>query len=379
VSVYLDEIRRYDVGTIERSLARGLESLSLGLSGMKTALVKPNIVAAAMPSTGVVTHPAVVEAIVRVLRAHGFREITIADGPGVGLDAGRVFQVTGYAALAERLGVRLLDLNASERRERPWKYGTIGVPAILEDVDLYVNVPKVKTHGYTTVTLSIKNHKGMLSEADKKLDHHLGLHDPLVQQAKLAPPGLIVVDGIVGVEGDGPLHGRPVRSAIFVVGTNLLEVDATVARRMGFDPREIKHLRIAEAEGLGTMDPDVVGEAPTSRFRPANEEYGRAMRIYSWRDCTACSMCIDSFAAGVNLAVRDPRYWFTLVPKLAFWGLFGRLHIVQGREAKLPPLRGRVVCLGKCTRPLAVREKLVVLPGCPPTAREVAETLRKEL
>jgi uncharacterized protein (DUF362 family) len=379
MSVYLDAIRRYDVGAIERSLSRGLDALSVDLAGMKTALVKPNIVVAASPKSGVVTHPAVVEAIVRVLRARGFREITIADGPGVGLDVERVMKVTGYAALAERLGVRLVNMNTAERRARPWKYGTVGVPAMLEDVDLYVNAPKLKTHGYTTVTLSIKNHKGMLSESDKKLDHQLGLHDPLVQQAKLAPPGLIVADGIVGVEGDGPLHGRPVRSAIFAVGTNLLEVDATLARLMGFDPREIKHLRIAEAEGLGTMSPDLIGEAPARRFAPANEQYGRFLHIYSWRDCTACSMCIDSFSAGVKLAVRDPRYWLTLVPKLAFWGLFGRLHIIQGREAKLPPLRGRVVCLGKCTRPLAEREKLLFLPGCPPSARDVAETLRREL
>lgn len=375
----MDDIRRYDVDRIARSLRKGIESVHLDLSDRRTALVKPNLVTGARPKTAIITHPAVVEAAVEVLRSGGIDDITIADGPGVGLDVDWVFERTGYRALAERLGVKLVDFNGAERRDREWKYGTIGVPAMLEDADLYVNVPKLKTHGYTTVTLSIKNHKGMLSEADKKLDHHLGLHDPLVQQAKLRPPDLIVVDGIVGVEGDGPLNGSPVRSRVFAVGTNMVEVDSVCARLMGFDPREIVHLRIAEEEGLGSMQPEIVGAAPARPFARANEVYGRVMNIYSWRDCTACSMCIDSFSGAVKLAVTDPRYWLTLAPKLAYWGLLRKLHIVQGRNAKLPPEPGRVVCFGKCTSDLAKREGLIHFPGCPPTARQVAETLRREL
>jgi uncharacterized protein (DUF362 family) len=379
LAVFLDQIHRYDVGEIEAALRKGIDALGVDLDGKRTAVIKPNLVIAASPATAIVTHPAVVTAVVRVLRAAGVERITIADGPGVGLDVDEVFRKTGYAALAKELGVELLNFNVAERREREWKYGKLGVPAVLEDADLYVNVPKLKTHGYTTVTLSIKNHKGMLSEEDKKLDHHLGLHEPLVEQAKLSPPGLVVLDGIVGVEGDGPLNGKTKRAGIFAVGTNMLELDATAARLMGFDPREIKHLAIAEREGLGTLDPEVTGTAEEVTFEPANEEYGRVMNIYSWRDCTACSMCIDSFSAGVHLAIRDPRYWLTLLPKLLYWGFFGKLHIIQGREAKVPSADGRVICLGKCTRDLAEREGLIHFPGCPPSARDVAETMRRKL
>jgi uncharacterized protein (DUF362 family) len=379
VAVFVERVTHYRVPEIEETIVRALDTLGVDLSGKRTAVVKPNLVIAAHPKTGVVTHPAVVEAVVRILRDAGVSEITIADGPGVGLDTDEVFRKSGYESLARRLGVGLVSFNDAERREREWKYGTIGVPAILEDADVYVNVPKLKTHGYTTVTLSIKNHKGMLSEEDKKLDHHLGLHEPLVMQAKLRPPDLVVLDGIVGVEGDGPLNGRPKRASLLAVGTNMLEVDATAARLMGFDPRNVKHLAIAEREGIGTLDPKVVGDVPVHNFLPANEDYGQVMRIYSWRDCTACSMCIDSFSAGAKLAVREPKYWFTLVPKLLYWGFLGKLHIIQGREAKLPAVDGRVICLGKCTKELAEEKGLIHLPGCPPSARTVAETLRKEL
>lgn len=379
MAVHLSEVARYRVSEVEDALRRGLDELGVDLSGRRTAVVKPNIVIAAKPRTGVVTHPAVVEAIVNVLRDRGVSEVSIADGPGVGLDVGAVFEGSGYRALANRLGVELVDFNKAERRERAWKYGRLAVPAILEDADLYVNVPKLKTHGYTTLTLSIKNHKGMLSEADKKLDHQLGLHEPLVEQAKLCPPDLIVLDGIVGVEADGPLNGRPVRLGALLVGTNMLEIDAAAARLAGFEPRKISHLEIAEREGLGTIDPELLGSAPSRKFVPANEEFGRVMNIYSWRDCTACSMCIDSFSSGVRIAIRRPKYWLTLVPKLAYWGLVGKLHIVQGKRARLPDAAGRVVCLGRCTKELADREGLVHLPGCPPSGADVAEALRKEL
>lgn len=379
MAVFLTEVARYNVAAIEAEIERGIEALELSLEGRRTALLKPNIVMAAAPRTAIVTNPVVVEAVVNVLRRRGFTEIAIADGPGVGLDVDNVFRVSGYRALADRLGVELINFNTAARREREWKYGKLGIPAVLEDADLYVNIPKLKTHGYTTVTLSIKNHKGMLCESDKKLDHHLGLHHPLVEQAKLRPPDLIVLDGIVGIEGDGPLNGKPVCSRLLAMGTNMLELDATAARHAGFDPSKIKHLAIALEEGLGSMDPEVIGDAPVTRFDPANEEFGRVMNIYSWRDCTACSMCIDSFSAGVKLAVHDPRYWFTLVPRLAFWGVFGKLHIVQGREARLPDLPGRVICLGKCTAGLARKEGLLHIPGCPPSARDVADNLRKRL
>jgi uncharacterized protein (DUF362 family) len=379
VAVFLEEARRYRLGDLEGSVRRALDALGVDLADTRSAFIKPNLVIAADPKTGVVTHPVVVEAIVNVLRERGISEISVGDGPGVGLDVERVFCRTGYRALAERLGVKLVNLNTAERRKRPWKYGELGVPALVEDADLYVNVPKLKTHGYTTMTLAVKNHKGLLSEPDKKRDHQLGLHDPLAQHAKIRPPDLVILDGIIGVEGDGPLHGKVKKARVFAAGTNMLEVDCVVARLAGFDPMKIEHLRIAAEEGVGETEPEVMGDAPSSSFEPANESFGRVANIYSWRDPTACSMCIDSFSAAVHLAVRRPGYWFTLVPKLAYWGVFGKLHIIQGKQARLPGQSGRVVCLGRCTRELAEREGLTHLRGCPPTPEDVAETLRREL
>jgi uncharacterized protein (DUF362 family) len=379
MSVYLEEVRRHRSDEVRAAVARGLDALGIDLSGVRTAFIKPNLVIAARPKSAVITHPVVVEALVLELRDRGVSSIAVGDGPGVGLNVENVFKVSGYDRLCERLGVQLVNLNVAERRTFRWKYGELGVPVVALDADLYVNVPKLKTHGYTTVTLSIKNHKGLLSEPDKKRDHQLGLHDPLAQHAAIRPPDLVVLDGITGVEGDGPLHGKVVRSRVFAMGTNMLEVDVVAARLMGFDPMKIQHLRIAHELGLGSADPEIIGTAPRRRFEPANEVFGRMVNIYSWRDPTACSMCIDSFSGAVRLAIRHPKYWFTLIPKLGYWGVFGKLHIVQGKAGRLPGRPGRVVCLGQCTRQLAEREGLTHLPGCPPTPEQVAETLRRKL
>lgn len=379
MAVYLEHVPRYRLKSVEDAVRRALEALGTDLSGVRTAFLKPNLVIAAVPASGVVTHPTVVEAVVNVLRERGVRDISLGDGPGIGLDVERVFCRTGYTDLCSRLGVTLVNLNDTERRKHAWKYGELGIPIVVEETDLYVNLPKMKTHGYTTVTLSMKNHKGLLSEADKKRDHQLGLHDPLAQHAGIRPPDLIILDGIVGLEGEGPLNGKRVRAGVLAAGTNMLEVDCAAARLMGFDPADIRHLSIAAERGLGSTDPAIIGSAPGRKFRPANEEFGRVVNIYSWRDPTACSMCIDSFSGAVRIAVKNPRYWFTLLPKLAFWGVLGGLHVVQGREARIPLKSGRVLCLGQCTKELAEREGLVHLKGCPPSPEDVAETLRREL
>lgn len=93
MAVFLDEIGHYRLGDLQDAIDRALEELGVDLSGKRTAFIKPNLVIAAKPGTAVVTHPMVVEALVNVLRERGFTSISIGDGPGVGLDVEKVFQI----------------------------------------------------------------------------------------------------------------------------------------------------------------------------------------------------------------------------------------------------------------------------------------------
>jgi uncharacterized protein (DUF362 family) len=378
MAVYLRHIHTYDTSAIKTVLADAKDALRLPLKRGWSVFLKPNIVAGLPAESGCITNPRLTGAVVEWLRDHGVSRIFVGEGPGVGLDEARVFKKSGYEKLCKRLGVELVNLHAAARLARDWQYGTIGVPQLAVESDLYINLPKAKTHGYTTVTLALKNQKGLLAPDDKKKFHHLGLHEPIVEFASIIQPHLTIVDGIVGIEGDGPVNGTRINSQFIVLSANQVEADATCARLMGFEPKTIDHIRMAVERGLGTMDPEVEGDSVESlsqRFKAANPEFGKKLNIYSWRNLYACSMCIDSFTEAVRLAIRNPRYWFTVVPKLAYWSLFGQLDIIQGKDARRPPAAVNMICFGKCTKDFAEREQCDYIAGCPPKPEKVLKVL----
>ncbi len=164
--VKIVKAKKYDVKRLKSLIRDAIEQSGLNLENKKTALLKPNIVIPAKPKSAIITHPAVVEAVVGVLEEKGFEDIVIGEGAGLGADERIIFDVAGYKKL-EKDGVRLVNLNKSERVEINWKYGTLKIPKMVKEADLYVNMPKMKTHGQTIVTLAMKNQKGILSNAEK--------------------------------------------------------------------------------------------------------------------------------------------------------------------------------------------------------------------
>lgn len=369
---------RYNVESLEHLIRDAIYQLGLSLPRKRTALLKPNIVIPAKPASAIITHPAVAEAMVAVLEANGFEDIVIGEGAGLGADESEIFEVAGYTALEQR-GVRLVNLNKAERVEIDWKYGRLRIPKIVAEADLYVNLPKMKTHGQTVVTLAMKNQKGLLSHADKMRFHKWGLHGPLVELAKVVKPDLIVVDAVEAMEGEGPLRGKKKKVGALVIGTNLLETDIACCTLMGINPTEVEHLTLGMREGLGPANPHVIAGsiALKTSFKKANAAYGNILKVYSWRNPYACSMCIDSFTLAVKSALRNPRYWLTFIPKFAYLALFKRIDIIQGFHAHIPDKHGRIICLGDCTKEVAKRNNSRYIKGCPPTSEEIIEALMR--
>ena len=402
MSVKVVEAKKYSVKSLERLIGSAVKELGLDLQNRtkRTAVLKPNIVIPAKPSSAIITHPAVVEATISVLEENGFetRNITIAEGSGLGADESRVFEVSGYSELAARKGVNLVNLNSlnslnnslnnslkkAERTELRWKYGVLKIPKIVLDADLYVNLPKMKTHGQTVVTLSMKNQKGLLLNSDKKRFHNLGLHEPLVELAKVVKPDLVVVDGVEGMEGEGPLNGKKKRVGVLVLGTNLLEVDTACCEIMGVKPESVEHIRAGRKQKIGPAKLNLFGVkvkeekeegGVKKKFKQANKKYGNILNVYSWRNPYACSMCIDSFSLAVKTGVRSPKYWLRFVPRFSYYALFKRLDVIQGKHAKIPEQHGKVICLGDCTREIAKKNNLTHIKGCPPNPHDILEAL----
>lgn len=379
MTVRIVKAEKYDVKRLKPLIRDAIEELGLNLENKKTAILKPNIVIPAKPKSAIITHPAVVEAVAAVLKEKGFEDIVIGEGAGLGADENRIFETSGYKKL-EKAGIRFINLNKAERVEIKWKYDILRIPKIVAEADLFVNMPKMKTHGQTVVTLSIKNQKGLLSNADKMKFHKLGLHEPLVELAKVIKPDLVIVDGIAAMEGEGPLRGKKKKVGALVIGTNLLEVDMACCKIMDIHREEVEHLKIGVREIIGPEKPDLldkVGDVKTS-FTRANEKCGNILNVYSWRNPYACSMCIDSFTLAVKSAIRSPKYWLTFIPKFTYLALFERIDIIQGFHAQIPDNHGRIICLGDCTKEIAKGNGFMHVKGCPPKSKDILEALIKE-
>lgn len=375
MSVYFGAVDRYDVAAIEQVLETALREIGRDLSGARSAFLKPNIVRPGTPDTAMITHPAVVEALVNVLRRRGVSEISVGEASSVGVNVEESFRVSGYRALCRRLGVPLLNLNEVERRELRWLYGRIRLPKVALDSDLYINCAKLKTHFHTTVTLGVKNQKGLLLPEDKQFDHlEVRLHPALAEYARLARPHLTLVDGIVGMEGEGPTKGKPKKTGILALGSDIYETDFACARFMGVDPMGVRHLAYSVERGHFDGRPVILGEAFEARrtvFELPDPHPKKLLNFYGWKNHRACAECEHAVEHAFHLAARNPRYWLTFVPKMARLMLFERVDLIRGRDAKIPEGHGKLLMVGDCTETLALEYGVPHVKGCVPRPEDV--------
>ena len=239
----------YDASLVEIVL-RGLRMFQLPLEG-KRVVLKPNFVE--FDPNGVVnTHPALVAAAIEAFRRAGAQQVVVAEGPGHYRDTEHILTATGLYAVLREHRARYVDLNTDDVRTVPAAshYTTLGglyLPETLLDADLVVSMPKLKTHHWAGVTLSLKNMFGCLPGSvygwPKNVLHWAGIDESILDINSTLPGArFAIVDGIVGMEGNGPIQGDPKRCGALVFGSDAVAVDATAARLMTIDPRRIRYL-----------------------------------------------------------------------------------------------------------------------------------------
>jgi len=220
----------------------------------KSILIKPNYINSKHPSTGITTDSRVIEGIVKSLRERKIEEIVIGEGSGLA-DTFQAFKVAGVDVVAERWGVKLVDLNKDEFVEvappNPFSLKKVKVAKTALESTI-ISVAKLKPHRVATVTLSLKNMMGALAS---KGSMHMGasLSENIVDLASVIKPSVAVVDGIIAGEGH-ETSGNPVEMNLVIAGTDPVAVDAVGAAVMGILPTDVKHLRLAEKKGLGTCN-----------------------------------------------------------------------------------------------------------------------------
>lgn len=253
-SVVLRYCNGYEIGRIEGIIRESLSDLGIDLgreiSG-KRVLLKPNLLGAHLPEKGVTTHPAFVEALIRVLK--GFDcQLWLGDSPnGVQKSLADVWNRTGMDSLCHRYGV----VKRPFEREGATLVGDLLISNVVLEADYIINLPKFKTHGLTVLTGAVKNMFGVVPGL-KKTDYHRIAQSKkefatfLVRIAEVKKPHLNVVDGITAMAGNGPSGGYLVGIGLIAVGRDMHYVDLALAQLMGVDPYHVDTLEAAGALGL---------------------------------------------------------------------------------------------------------------------------------
>ena len=360
----------------DKNLGRGLERLLSTLSytpRKKKVIIKPNIVVAAKGSSAVVTSPEVMRHLIRWLYKRGVDDIIIGESPALVANVGECFEKSGYAAMAREEGAAVVDLSTMPRRELPWRYGTLSLPDVIFE-RTYINAAKMKTHVQTTVSLGIKNQKGLLLPEDKKKFHRLGLHRPIAELARLVRPELTIIDATVAMDGDGPIWGGKVRLDVLVGGTEPIEVDLACLRIMGIEPDSVEHLRLlASGGGCGA---EIIGDGLEAArgFRRPNEESKRLLKLTSWRTPSACTMCTYNAERALRGILNDPRNYLKL-GRFVKGMLFTGVDLVFGRTKFRERPKGRVILIGNCARVPYEGLDVTKIPGCPPEVEDIINKL----
>jgi uncharacterized protein (DUF362 family) len=251
---------RYDL-SLREIITKGVKLCGLEVRG-KTVVLKPNLVE--FDPRGVInTNPLVIEAAVDCFRTLGARQVLVAEGPGHRRDNEYLLTASGIHGVIKEHRVPYVDLNSDDVRPTRLlssftKLEQLYLPETLYNADLLVSMPKLKTHHWAGVTLSLKNMFGVVPGSvygwPKNILHWQGIHNSILDiNSSLPVRQFAIVDGIVGMEGNGPLQGQAIDSGVLIFGEDLVAVDATAARLMKIDPKKIKYL--AEAgEFLGNVN-----------------------------------------------------------------------------------------------------------------------------
>jgi uncharacterized protein (DUF362 family) len=260
----------YDAG-LEDVVVAGLREVGADVAG-RSVLLKPNLVEFD-PGTVINTDPRLMAATVVAMRRLGAASVAVAEGPGHRRDTQYVVAASGLADALGAVDAPFVDLNTAALVRVPLQtsftsLGELWLPAPVVEADVVVSMPKLKTHHWAGATLSLKNCFGCVPGRvygwPKNTLHWAGLVEAIVDVAAAVRPDLQIVDGIVGMEGNGPIQGTPVSSGVLVFGTDPVATDATAARLMGLDPDRIPYLvQAARFLGQGDLEEiDQVGEDP---------------------------------------------------------------------------------------------------------------------
>lgn len=309
--VFVSKVQEYNVPKIRTELERflNIDHLEKSFSLGEKVLVKPNFLSPVKADYAVTTHPGVMEAVIGILKDLGAK-IIVGDSPAVS-SARKVARESGIEEICKKFGVEIVDFNKAVRVKG--KFGrTFEIAKEVIEADKIVNVAKFKTHTHMVMTLSVKNMFGSIVGLRKSAWHaktgtnKIKFADMLVELFETVKPTLNIIDGIIGMEGNGPRNGKPRKLGVLLIGENGHALDYVACKMVNLE-KVVPTLTVAEKRELfQTEDVEMLGDGfkiiddflpPSTSFgglsgilNPFSRLFARFPRVDSNR-CVGCGIC----------------------------------------------------------------------------------------
>ncbi len=263
----------YDKEIVYKKIKEGLELLGgLGVffDASEKILLKPNLLASSEPDKCVTTHPAVFEAVARLMKEGGFN-IVYGDSPGFG-NPEKVAANSGLKEVADRYDLSFANFSGGETVDFPQGNFTKQYEVVhaVRESDAILNLCKMKAHQLTRITGAVKNSLGLVYGINKGAMHAkypdaISFSKMLVDLNLLIKPRLHIMDGITAMEGNGPRSGNPKQMNVIIMSDDPVAIDATFCRMVDLNPELIPTIYYGESFGLGKWkeaDIEYLGDNP---------------------------------------------------------------------------------------------------------------------
>jgi len=267
--VSIVKCQNYDESLVLSGLRRAIDLIG----GIQTfvkrgdhVLLKPNLLYGKAPEKAVTTHPSIIRGVIQIIREEGGFPF-LGDSPGMGSALG-VAERAGIKRIADAMDCPIVEFNRpvlpKERRGRIFK--NIEIDQTIFEADVIINLPKWKTHAQMLLTLGVKNLFGCIPGPRKALWHLKAGEDRktfaqmLLDIYHIIQPSLTILDGIIGMEGNGPNSGRPIPLGLILASGDSLSLDQIVCDLLGVLRESLLTNRVAFEQGIEKDSIDVLGE-----------------------------------------------------------------------------------------------------------------------
>jgi len=320
MKVQIEKIESYDFDKIYNFIEKlQLEKILLD---KQKILLKPNLLGAFPPEKAVTTNPVVVDAVITFLKKIG-KEIILGDSPGGSTSVKLVWELTGMKQLAEKHNIPLVNFTTGGIIHQRTKNLKFPITKYIWDVDAVINLCKYKTHSLMSYTGAVKNLYGLIPGL-KKSDYHKE-HPDNIKFAKVIS-GLYsivkerivfnIMDGIVGMEGEGPSAGNPRNFGVMFASESASALDFVASKMMGFQPEKLEYiLPSLEADNIKEDEIEILDEWQNFKFHKVKiKKIGLYVKILAYSPkilkdvfkkhftyypdfndkCRKCNICVES-------------------------------------------------------------------------------------